>query len=94
MPITPDAKGNPIKITGTTDSSTEVTATPIHVKSVYWLQPTTQGHKLALQHSDGRDIIEMYCQDANVSLQADINIKCNGIFCDDMDSGTVYIYTD
>jgi hypothetical protein len=93
MPITVDKDGNPIKVTGTTSAKTQVREKPINVKSIYWLQPTTQGHKLALQHVDGRDIIELYCQNANESIHADINIVCNGIYCDDMDSGTLYIYT-
>jgi hypothetical protein len=39
----------PIIVTGTTGTSEGITDNRIIIKSLYWLQATTAGHKLALQ---------------------------------------------
>jgi hypothetical protein len=87
---------NPIVVTGTTAASDDIKSSGNWVISkLYWLQPTTQAHKLALQDGNGRELFEFYCQTANSSQAFDFPNGLsaqNGIYSDDMDSGTLYIY--
>ena len=94
MPLTVDSTVNPIKVTGTTDTSAVIVASGnlVKIKFIYWLQPTTIGHKLALQDGEGNDIVELYCDVANKPQWAPIFTTYDGLYSDDMDSGTLYIY--
>jgi hypothetical protein len=89
---------NPIVVTGTTSASAAIeTGGTWYIVGVYWLNPTNSGHKLALQDGNGKELFEFYCQTGNSSQDktwpngAELIAK-NGIYCDDMDSGTLYIY--
>ena len=89
--------GSCIKVTGTTDESGEITDKITFIKSVYWYKPTGAAHLAVLVDSDGGPIITMV-GDSNGntnpnSQQWDVNAAFYGIFCDDLDSGTLYIYT-
>jgi hypothetical protein len=84
--------GGAIKVTGTATSSEKITDALIDISSIYWLQPTTAGHLCNLIGKNSQPIISMRCESDNISQQWDINIVVDGIYCDDMDSGTLYIY--
>ncbi len=94
MPITVDAKGSPIIVTGTTTTDSEILPAEdkAYIKSVYWYNPTTAGHLLILTDGDGRGIISMIAEANNDSQQWDVETQFYGIRCADMDSGTLYIY--
>lgn len=95
MALTTDRIGSPIKVTGTTDTSTEiypVTAMGIHVKHVDWIRPTTAGHKFALQDGKGRVFCSGECEADGYGQIKPVFQPITGIFCDDLDSGTLYIY--
>ena len=84
---------NPIKVTGTTDAATTIFDGKILVKRVYWFNPTTAADLCTLKDQDGNDILPMRCEVDATSQFFDFDIYFNGITCDDMDSGTLYIYT-
>ena len=89
------AQNNPIIVTGTTSTSDDITDDNITISALYWLRPTAQGHKLALQDKNGLELIEFYCDNDNESLSMTFpngGLHVQGLYSDDMDSGTLYIY--
>lgn len=92
MALTVDSTRNPIKVTGTTTVSTLIYANPIFVKFIYWYIPTTIGHLVALKDGDGNDIMPLQCEVANESQVMPAYARFDSIYCDDMDSGTLYIF--
>lgn len=92
MPLTVDAEHNPIKVTGDTATDTKILDDIVFIKFVYWYGPTTIDHLLALKDKNGVDIIPMKCEVAKESQMWPIWSTFHGIRCDDMDSGTLYIY--
>ena len=86
---------NPIVVTGTCNSSDDITDDNITIIGLYWLQPTTQGHKLALQDKNGVEKFEFYCDDANSPQWAPLpegGLYSQGLYSDDMDSGVLYVF--
>lgn len=98
MPITNlDADGNPIMFDGTTATASaiiEPEEASIYIKRIYWLQPTTAGHLLKLETGNAREIITMRCEANNQSQWAEIEAYFPDIYCSDLDSGKVYIFTN
>lgn len=92
MSLTVDSTCNPIKVTGTTAASTTITTKLVYIRFVYWYQPTTGGHLLSIKDTDGNVIMPAYCETANESQFLPVYGAFKGITCDDMDSGSVYIY--
>lgn len=92
MALTVDATRNPIKVTGTTAADQEIYGNPIYIKFIHWLKPTTVGHLLTLKDGSGNDIGSFYCDTVDESQIHPIFSKFDSIRCDDMDSGTLYIY--
>ena len=92
MAITVDKTRSPIKITGTSVASTEVITGIIYIKHIYWYVPTTVGHICSLKDRSGGDIAVLACEVVNESQLFPVFTTFDGIFCDDLDSGTVYIY--
>jgi hypothetical protein len=89
---------NPIKVTGTTSASQAIYVgggkESLFIKRLFWLIPTTAGHKLALTDGDGNVIAEMQCETNGISPQIlEIGAYYDGVYCTDMDSGTLLIYT-
>ena len=92
MAITATKTPNGYVVTGTTTTKDDITDNRVKLSSITWLTPTTQGHKLAIQDKAGNEIIEFYCDNDNETLVKYFNGKwITGLYCDDMDSGTVYI---
>ena len=88
---------NPIIVTGTTASKDDIKASgQWHITGITWLQPTTQGHKVAIQDGNGKELYEFYCQTANSSQSEKFEKSplqaFDGIYSDDMDSGTLYVF--
>ena len=87
---------NPIVVTGTTSAKDDIRSSGDWlITKLYWLQPTTQGHKLALQDGADAEIFEFYCQTANSSQEVSFDPPYRahgGLYSDDMDSGTLYIH--
>jgi hypothetical protein len=94
MAITVNANINPIQITGTTDADTEVVPSnkSVFIKHIVWYKPTTIGHLLSLKDKSGNVIAAGYCEAADQTVYIPVFIEVSGVRCDDMDSGTVYIY--
>lgn len=91
-----NTSGSPIVVTGTTNTNDEV-YTPsagagVKILWVYWYLPTTAGHLCALKTKDGKPILQMRCENANESQFFPLWQTWGNIYCDDMDSGTLYIY--
>jgi len=87
--------GNPIRITGTTDVDSEVwdsDQTLMHIKHIYWFNPTTAGHLCTLKDRDGKFIAELRAEGNNQSERLDIGAAFNSVYLTDLDSGTLYIY--
>ena len=93
MALTVDAEQNVIKVTGTTATSTEVYGDQIFVKHIYWFNPTTAGHLASVKDKNGKNIIQLRCESDNQSQIWPIITTCDEIHIDDMDSGTLYLYT-
>lgn len=79
-------------MTGTTSSDEEIYAGQVDLKSVYWFKPTSAGHLCTLKDKNGVEIIPMNALVANDSQMWPIYKRVESIHCDDMDSGTLYIY--
>jgi len=94
MSLTSDTNGTPIKVTGTTNSDTEIVPETklIYVKYVYWYNPTTTGHLCHITDGQGRSIIKMRAETDGDTQMWPIGSSFYGLRCDDMDSGTLYIY--
>lgn len=87
--------GNPIRVTGTTDTSGIVykpNGPVIHIKRIYWFNPTTAGDLCTLKDEFGKYIIEMRAEANAGSQWHEIDVSYRNIYCDNMDSGTLYIY--
>jgi len=93
MAITVVKGTNPIKVTGTTAASNVVTDNLVFAKFLYWYNPTTAGHLLSVKDKNGSDICQLRCETNAESQIFPLYIPINGMYIDDMDSGTVYIYT-
>lgn len=92
MPLTVTNTINPIKVTGTTASSTAILTKGAFVKFIKWYKPTTVGHLCNITDGDGNTIVKMYCDTANTSMTEPVFLWVDHIYCDDMDSGELYIY--
>jgi hypothetical protein len=84
--------GNPITVTGTTATDQEIRGDFVSLKFVYWYNPTTAGHLCNLVDSNGDIIIPMRAVTDNDTQMWPIFRRCEGIHCDDMDSGTLLLY--
>lgn len=93
MALTVDATLNRIKVTGTTETSTQVFGDHIFVKHIYWYNPTTAGDLVSIKDKNGKDIMPLRCESDNQSQIWPIIMMCDQIHIDDMDSGTLYFYT-
>lgn len=94
MALTVENKNvNRIKVTGTTSTDQEIVAggDTVGLKFIYWYNPTKTGHLCNLVDSNGVEIFPMRAAFAGDSQQWAIFEYVNGIHCDDMDSGTLYI---
>ncbi len=83
---------NPIVVSGTTSSNDLVLGVPVYIKFVYWYNPTTAGHLLSLKDENGSVIVPGRCEADAKSQWFPIFTRFSAIYCDDMDSGTAYIY--
>jgi hypothetical protein len=83
---------NPIVIESAISESTKVTDNQIYIKSVYWFNPTTAGHLASLKNFHDDVLIPLRCESNGVSQFFEINVLADGIYCDDLDSGTLYVY--
>ena len=92
MALTTDTTGNPIKVTGTASSDETITDVLAFVKWIYWYKPTTAGHLINITDKHGNTIVPGYCETDNESQWLPIYSTCDGIHCDNMDSGALYIY--
>lgn len=94
MALTVDHTIEPIKVTGTTNADTEIlpVADLVHIRFVRWYNPTTTGHLCHVTDGHGNTIIHMRADKNNDTQMWPIFKSYNGIRCDDMDSGTLYIH--
>lgn len=83
---------NPIKVTGDTAADTVILARRAFIKFIKWYKPTTVGHLCHITDSEGVTIAKLYCDTANVTQIDPLFISVNGINCDDLDSGELYLY--
>ena len=83
---------NPIKCTGTASTSEEIKSGLTSIRFVYWYNPSTAGDLLSLIDANGFDIVVARCEIDGESQILPVGLKVDGIHCDDMDSGTLYIY--
>jgi len=92
MPLTVDKTRNPIKVTGTTAADTEIISKMAFIKFIYWYKPTNTGNLCVLKDKEGGEIIAMRCEANDESQMWPLWTLWHGIRCDNMDSGTLYIY--
>lgn len=94
MALTIDKVANPYIVTGTTATDTEIvpSGTIVRIKFIYWFNPATVADLLALQDGQGRNIMECYCDTANQSQAWPVWVSYNGLRCNDMDSGKLYLF--
>jgi hypothetical protein len=87
-----EGTGNPIKVTGTATSDETILTGTRGLKFVYWYNPTTTGHLCNLIDVNGNPIIPMRANSNNDTQIWPIFKYVEEIHCDDMDSGTLYLY--
>jgi len=88
--------GNPIRVTGTTDALNKIidpVAAGVFVGLIYWFNPTTAGQLCTLTTKNGAYIAELRAEADGGSVQLPIGCYFENIYCSDMDSGVLYIYT-
>ena len=84
---------NPYVIESAIAADTTVTNVEnVFIKFVYWYKPTTVGHLGSLKDKEGNVIIPLYCDVADQCQQWALWGNYNGIHCDDLDSGILYVY--
>ena len=83
---------NPIKVTGDTNINTVILDRQVSIKFIKWYKPTTIGHICHLTDNENVTITKLYCDTADVSQFDPLFLSINGINCDTMDSGELYIY--
>ena len=86
----------PVLVSGDTiSSSTRITDDRVVIVGVYWFNPTTSAHLAAFQDKDGNELLELKAVVATQGIYLqNIRIPANGIYMDDLDSGSVYIYLE
>ena len=92
MAITADATVNPIVVTGTTAASNKIIDHQGFVKFIRWYKPTAVGHIVSITNQYGDRVTKEYCMQANLSVDIPVFSICDGLYCDDLDSGELYIY--
>jgi len=92
MAIVVDESASPIIITGTTGASEVITLRARFVQSVYWYKPTTLGHLLSVTDGNGRTVTRACVAVADEGIIIPVNAVYDSLYCDDMDSGILYIY--
>lgn len=90
--------GGVIYITGTTNASEEVTASSVAVLGIIWDAPDTDGHKLSIVDAEGNQLFKASVDTTNLGQALPFPFphphlrSADGLFIDDLDSGTVLIY--
>jgi hypothetical protein len=92
MALTVTNTVNPIKVTGDTAVDTEILGKSAAIKFIKWYNPTTTGHLCHITDGEGVTISKMYCDTAHVTQIDPVFTWVNGVKCDDLDSGELYIY--
>ena len=92
MPLTVDSNSMPIVVTGTTDASSLIISRGLYINYIYWYKPTTTGHLLSITDPNLRTIAKACCSVADQEVLIPISGIYDGVYCDDMDSGELYIY--
>ena len=95
MAITASQTGTAIiKVTGTTATADEILPAGHYYRLlwVHWYLPTTADHKFSLIDGSDNQILKGNC----VTVKESLWYPCdgtfhNGLFCDDLDSGELYI---
>ena len=85
--------GNPIVVTGTTSTAQVITDDIIFIRYVYWFNPTSLGDLVNLINRNGDVVIPIRCETSTYSQWFTLEVVADGLYCDDMDSGTLLIYT-
>ena len=92
MAIVVDEAASPIIVTGTTDASEVITLRARFVQSIYWYKPTTLAHLLSITDGNGRTVAKACVAVVDEGIIIPIQVVYDSLYCDDMDSGTLYIY--
>lgn len=93
MAITSTKTANPYKVTGTTETDTEISANPLWIQGFTWADVTTAGHKISLVDKAGNTVYLNTANGAgNHEKEYPFGLPVAGLHCDDMDSGTLLIY--
>ena len=85
-----DLKGSPYKI----DTAAVITTGLIYIKKMVWQEPSAAAEDLTILDNGGRTIWDenALAGGAGVSIEQDINQKCDGLNVSVIDSGTLYVY--
>ena len=89
-----DLGSNPIEIDS--EGATSAITKPLRIKAIRWYRPTTADHKASLLVASGGDTV--WKANATVAKQdlvqyfGQVGIRVDGLYCDDLDSGILYIY--
>ena len=93
MPLTVDNDVNPIKVTGTTTTDTEILPHQlVHIKFIRWYKPATDGDLCHVTNANGQTIMKMNAEADDDTQMWPIYCSFYGIRCNDMDSGELYIH--
>lgn len=90
---------NPYKITGgAVSTSTKITDETVIIQRILWYGATTAGHLLSVTDKAGNTLYKCSADapgSSGVLTYSDdfpLGLAVSGIYCDDMDSGELYVY--
>ena len=99
MALTTDKSTPVIKVTGTATTAEEIVSGDlVWVERIYWQNPTTHGHLVAIKDTASGALANFNCYSgslaSNIGFTQERVIRApfNGIKIDDMDSGTIFIH--
>lgn len=92
-----DATSNPLKITGgAVSTSTKITDNDLEIQKIVWYGATTNGHLLSVTDKNGNQIYKatMATTKLTENIEADfpLGLYAHGVYCNDLDSGELYVY--
>ena len=94
MALTVDTTIEPIKVTGTTATNEEIVAKGklVFITWIRWYNPTSSGDLCHVMDGESKTIMKMNATADNDTQMWPLFKLYDGIRCDDMDSGELYIY--
>lgn len=82
--------GNPYIV----DTAGIISSAPVFVKRMVWQEPAAAAEDLTVKDSEGKVLWDenSHAGGTGISIEQEMEIDCNGITVETIDSGMLYIY--